>query len=205
MPTSRQLLAGAVQQLPIHFAKVEQDPSTPLDVDLIDLVQPFVSAPDIVDVSTSQALTAQLARLLPTLQQDPTPAIQLLVKLVEPYDFDAIRSIQPPVDFAAGLDLAAVPYHPLALALLEKASLNGRHAEFIASSPTIVSNLVQLWLSTEDIGIADRATNVLYDLRRRIMERSGGGLGSQYVTLAGNSHRVPLLRARLEKLTTPET
>ena len=29
--------------------------------------------------------------------------------------------------------------------------------------------------------------------------------GEQYVTLAGNSHRVPLLRARLEKLTTPET
>ncbi|KAF2145036.1 uncharacterized protein K452DRAFT_284426 [Aplosporella prunicola CBS 121167] len=164
MSTSRELVTAAVQQLPIHFAEVEQDPSTPLDVDLIDLVQPFVSAPDVVDASTSQALTAQLARLLPTLQQDPTPAIQLLVKLIEPYDFDAIRSIQPPVDFAAGLDLAAVPYHPLALALLEKASLNGRHAEFIASSPSIVSNLVQLWLSTEDIGIADRATNVLYDL-----------------------------------------
>ncbi len=28
--------------------------------------------------------------------------------------------------------------------------------------------------------------------------------GEQYVTLAGNSHRVPLLRARLEKLSTPE-
>ena len=28
--------------------------------------------------------------------------------------------------------------------------------------------------------------------------------GEQYVTLEGNSHRVPLLRARLEKLTTPE-
>jgi ppGpp synthetase/RelA/SpoT-type nucleotidyltranferase len=29
--------------------------------------------------------------------------------------------------------------------------------------------------------------------------------GEQYVTLEGNSHRVPLLRARLEKLSTPET
>jgi len=29
--------------------------------------------------------------------------------------------------------------------------------------------------------------------------------GEQYVTLDGNSHRVPLLRARLEKLSTPET
>jgi homoserine dehydrogenase len=28
--------------------------------------------------------------------------------------------------------------------------------------------------------------------------------GEQYVTLEGNSHRVPLLRARLEKLSTPE-
>ena len=28
--------------------------------------------------------------------------------------------------------------------------------------------------------------------------------GEQYVTLEGNSHRVPLLRARLEKLTTPD-
>ena len=29
--------------------------------------------------------------------------------------------------------------------------------------------------------------------------------GEQYVTLAGNSHRVPLLRARLEKLSTPDS
>ena len=29
--------------------------------------------------------------------------------------------------------------------------------------------------------------------------------GEQYVTLEGNSHRAPLLRARLEKLSTPES
>ncbi|KAF2084818.1 hypothetical protein K490DRAFT_23756, partial [Saccharata proteae CBS 121410] len=150
-----------LERLPRHFEDVEADPSHPLDADLFEKVEPYLTSSEVVDLGVSQSLIEQLARLLPNLQQDPTPAVKLLNRLVVPFEFDAIRSLQPPVDFAGGLDLAAVPYHPLALSLLEKAALNQRHAEFIASSPEIIRRLVRLWLRTQDIGVADRAGNVL--------------------------------------------
>ncbi|KAK8247879.1 hypothetical protein HDK77DRAFT_441075 [Phyllosticta capitalensis] len=161
---SNDSVSAALERLPAHLDDVEQNPSHPLDTALFETLQPFISSSSVLDPTTSQALIQQLARLLPQLQQDPAPVIDLLTKMIEPFDFDSIRSLQPPVDFAAGLDLAAVPFHTLALSLLEKATFNSRHAEFIASTPDIVSRLIQLWLATEDIGVADKAGHVLFKL-----------------------------------------
>ncbi|KAK7524640.1 hypothetical protein IWZ03DRAFT_29731 [Phyllosticta citriasiana] len=157
-------VSAALERLPAHLDDVEQDPSHPLDTTLFDTLLPFISPQLRLDQATIQSLVQQLARLLPQLQQDPAPVIQLLTKLIEPFDFDSIRSLQPPVDFSAGLDLAALPFHTLALSLLEKAIFSSRHAEFIASTPDIVSRLIQLWLATEDIGVADRAGHILFKL-----------------------------------------
>jgi putative GTP pyrophosphokinase len=80
----------------------------------------------------------------------------------------------------------------------------------------IAGLLAQLGIDTID-DLADLLTSVDADaVIRRMGYRYPAGavrrlddallaiFGEQYVTLAGNSHRVPLLRARLEKLTTPE-
>jgi len=80
----------------------------------------------------------------------------------------------------------------------------------------IADLLAQLGIDTID-DLADLLTSVDADaVIRRMGYRYPAGavrrlddallaiFGEQYVTLAGNSHRVPLLRARLEKLTTPE-
>jgi ppGpp synthetase/RelA/SpoT-type nucleotidyltranferase len=81
----------------------------------------------------------------------------------------------------------------------------------------IADLLTQLGIDTID-DLADLLTSVDADaVIRRMGYRYPAGavrrlddallaiFGEQYVALAGNSHRVPLLRARLEKLTTPES
>ena len=81
----------------------------------------------------------------------------------------------------------------------------------------IAGLLAQLGIDTID-DLADLLTSVDADaVIRRMGYRYPAGavrrlddallaiFGEQYVTLEGNKHRVPLLRARLEKLTTPET
>ncbi|GAA1934729.1 (p)ppGpp synthetase [Nocardioides hwasunensis] len=81
----------------------------------------------------------------------------------------------------------------------------------------IAGLLGQLGIDTVD-DLADLLTSVDADaVIRRMGYRYPAGavrrlddallaiFGEQYVTLEGNSHRVPLLRARLEKLTTSET
>jgi ppGpp synthetase/RelA/SpoT-type nucleotidyltranferase len=80
----------------------------------------------------------------------------------------------------------------------------------------IAGLLAQLGIDTID-DLADLLTSVDADaVIRRMGYRYPAGavrrlddallaiFGEQYVTLEGNSHRVPLLRARLEKLTTPD-
>jgi ppGpp synthetase/RelA/SpoT-type nucleotidyltranferase len=80
----------------------------------------------------------------------------------------------------------------------------------------IAGLLAQLGIDTVD-DLADLLTSVDADavIRRRGYRYPAGAVrrlddallaifGEQYVTLEGNSHRVPLLRARLEKLSTPE-
>ena len=81
----------------------------------------------------------------------------------------------------------------------------------------IAGLLAQLGIDTVD-DLADLLTSVDADavIRRMGYKYPAGAVrrlddallaifGEQYVALEGNSHRVPLLRARLEKLTTPET
>ena len=80
----------------------------------------------------------------------------------------------------------------------------------------IAGLLAQLGIDTVD-DLADLLTSVDADavIRRMGYKYPAGAVrrlddallaifGEQYVTLEGNSHRVPLLRARLEKLSTPE-
>jgi hypothetical protein len=80
----------------------------------------------------------------------------------------------------------------------------------------IAGLLTQLGIDSVD-DLADLLTSVDADaVIRRMGYRYPAGavrrlddallaiFGEQYVTLEGNSHRVPLLRARLEKLSTPE-
>ena len=64
-----------------------------------------------------------LSGLLPTLQQDPTPAITLVMRLIDvpEISFGDVLELEPQVDFAAGLLSESEPINMVILALLEKA------------------------------------------------------------------------------------
>ncbi|KAL0265307.1 hypothetical protein SLS55_001272 [Diplodia seriata] len=153
----------AIGKLTHHLTQVQQHPSLPLDASLFDDVEPLATS-NSLDAKTARELLSQMTRLFTVLQQDPTPVIQLVTKIGAAFDFNTIRSLDPPIDFAGALVLAATPYHALALQTLEKAAWDVRHAEYIASIPNVISRLITLWLATDDIGTAERAGNVLHEL-----------------------------------------
>ena len=113
------------------------------------------------------ALLNQLSALLPTLQQDPTPATDLIQNLITTagtFPFSRVQSIQPPVNFIAGLTSNLPPINLTVLTLLETARYNASDIGIIAMDPVLVGTLVRLWLCTPDTAVGMRAHEVLSTL-----------------------------------------
>jgi len=155
------------QAVTAHLSAVQQDPTTQLNERLLHEAEIFLP-PHLHDDNKPQKrlqhLVAQLSALLPTLQQDPSPAVRLLQKLVHPFSFTEILRLTPTVDFSAALDPAATPFHALALSLLAKAARSPQDAALLAGLPREVHSLVRLWLTCADGGTAEAAQAVILDL-----------------------------------------
>ncbi|KAI5272689.1 hypothetical protein E4T47_04088 [Aureobasidium subglaciale] len=152
-----------LQRLQIHLGQLEADPiNTEIDERLFEscslALAPSLSKKD------SMTLISQLSRILPILQKDPTQPIQFLVLLLEPLSFADVLGLNAAVDFVGGLNVVAVPYNKLMLALLSKAAGNATDAATIAAQPEVVTALVNLWLCSHDAGIAKQAGDVLLAL-----------------------------------------
>lgn len=108
----------------------------------------------------------QISKLLPTLQQDPSPVTALVKTLIRPqnFSFDQVLTIQPAIDFAAGLASPSPPINSVTLSLLLKASHGRGHSEIVAGRPEVVAALIRLWLCTPDTAVADKAQKVLLGL-----------------------------------------
>lgn len=150
-------------RLKANIAQVEEEASTPLDLSLFDECSIF-GAHLSRDHTAITELVASLARLLPRLQQDPTPVIHLLSKVVESLSFSDVLSLDPPVDFVTGLHVSAQLFNPLVLSLLRKAAESTKDAAVVAGMPQVVYSLVYLWLATPDVGIAITSAAVLLEL-----------------------------------------
>jgi hypothetical protein len=162
--------SSQLQQLRRHFQQVQSDPSTLLDEKLLDTAI-YALIPTLTP-QDSQTLILEIYQLLPILQQDPTPLVRLLARLLEPVPLSAILSLEPPVDFIAGLQVAEPPLNNLTLSLLEKA--DGNAARTLASAhPQLFISLVELWLGTQDEGIADKAGKVLIHLLKVDLPETG--------------------------------
>lgn len=151
-----------LERLQSHLEALATDPATSLDERLFE--SSALVLPQNVSKNQSVSLVIQISSVLPTLQNDPTPAINFLVVLLEPYPFSDIRALGQNVDYVAGLDVQAVPYNRLMLSLLRKASYNPGDAATIAAQPEVVSALIKLWLCTQDAGIGNDAGDVLLRL-----------------------------------------
>ncbi|KAL9083833.1 MAG: hypothetical protein Q9159_005558 [Coniocarpon cinnabarinum] len=160
MPSSSDLLATLQQ----HLQDVHTDPSRPLDEKLLDECVVFLPPTVKQNPSENHLLVSQISRLSPKLRQDPSALVRLLEKLVQPFSFEDVLAIEPPVDFAGGLAVEALPYNRVMLQLLKKASASTSDLDTLANLQPVVKALVQLWLSTPDVGVADEASSVLLAL-----------------------------------------
>lgn len=160
-------------QLDTHISQLEQDPTTPLDERLFDNGVSFIAVKLSQQPEKLTSLIIRLSVLLLQLQQDPSPVIRLLSKLVEPLTFTDVLSLQPPVDFVAGLDVGALPFNLLVLKILQKAARNAKDAALVAGMPGVLQALIKLWLSTSDMGVSEMSSDVLLDLLKIDQESSG--------------------------------
>ncbi|RMZ71625.1 hypothetical protein GMOD_00006761 [Pyrenophora seminiperda CCB06] len=149
-------------ELSEHLQKVDQDPTTELDADLLERCGLFTNTPEYRDQIWKEArpLFLQIAALLPTLQQDPSRLTHFILKLAEPYRFEDIKD----VDFEIGLNLQATPFHALILTLLEKATASSTDSQALANRPAVMLAIVRLWLCTQDAGVANQAEHLLIAL-----------------------------------------
>ncbi|MCJ1303830.1 hypothetical protein MMC08_006641 [Hypocenomyce scalaris] len=118
---------------------------------------------DSLDHDDRDTIIYALSQLLPTLQQDPSPATALIEILVRSpsYTFSDVLAIKPPVDFVAGLSAPSPPINSVALTLLGKATKEPSDAAIVAGKPDVVAALVKLWLCTSDTAVAQQAAKVL--------------------------------------------
>jgi hypothetical protein len=154
--------SAVLSELSVHLQKVEDEPTTPLDTELLDKSELFTSTPDYRSQlwKETQPLFLQIASLLPKLEQDPSPLTHFITKLAAPYRFDDIKD----VEFEIGLDLQATSFHGLLLTLLGKATANSADAQALANRPTVMLSIVRLWLCTQEAGIATQAEDLLTSL-----------------------------------------
>ncbi|KAJ5689078.1 hypothetical protein N7462_003470 [Penicillium macrosclerotiorum] len=145
-----------------HLAKVQGDPSTALDIALIDRLKlQLVESTDSVVPAT---LLSLISTLLPVLQEDPTPLTTLAIKATSYFSFTELRSVEPPINLIAGFKAPSAPVNLLALSLLAKAGHASSDAAIVAGDPTLVASLIELWLSTSSTAVAQAALDALWAL-----------------------------------------
>ncbi|MCJ1308011.1 hypothetical protein MMC25_001661 [Agyrium rufum] len=160
----------SVSDIVSHLQKVAEDPSKiPLDVKLLQRFRDEITLKGIDNQSRTRLLS-QLSTLIPKLDprlgQDPTLLAQIVEELIQPssFTFSDAQSIEPRVDYVAGLQPGATPINRVVLKLLEKASYSAGDAGIVAGHPDLVRALITLWLCAEDATIAQKCLYVLVKL-----------------------------------------
>jgi hypothetical protein len=148
-----------ISTLDSHLEQLSSDPT--LDEDLISIASlQLPSAPEATfPRKARQYLIVKIYQALPHVGS-PASLLRLLRRLLEPVPLSALFEIDPPVDFAAGLDLNATDYHDLTLSLLEKS--DEKSAERLATlHRDVYEALVKLWLCVPNEGTGGKAGAVL--------------------------------------------
>lgn len=138
------------------------DPSTPLEVPALEKLQVQLTAS--TDRTVIAALLSQIALVLPVLQVDPTPVTDLAIKSSRYLSFTDIRTLDPPINFIAGIKAPSPPVNLLVLSLIRKAGESPSDAAVVAGNPELVVSLIELWLSTDTTAVAQAAFDALWSL-----------------------------------------
>ncbi|KAI1921766.1 hypothetical protein LOZ12_002169 [Ophidiomyces ophidiicola] len=153
---------ASYDQLRTHLELISSNPSTNLDIRLVEKLQAELVA--ISDPQILAAILVQIADVFATLQNDPTPLTNLGIKAATYLSFSQIQAIEPPVSLIAGIRAPSPPINLLSLFLLRKASESASDAAVIAGNPALLTTLVEAWLTTSSTAVAEAALDVLWSL-----------------------------------------
>ncbi|KAJ5573611.1 uncharacterized protein N7459_008038 [Penicillium hispanicum] len=155
-------IPSSFEEVKLHLTEVLDDPSTALDVSIIDRLK--LQLVENTDPVVPATLLSSISALLPVLQEDPTPLTTLAIKATAYFSFTDLRSVQPPINLVAGFKAPSPPINLLALSLLAKAGQTSSDAAIVAGDSDLVASLVELWLSTSSTAVAQAALDTLQAL-----------------------------------------
>ena len=151
-----------------HLSAVESSPTLTLDADLLKRGERSL------DFSTPQSKLLQVLgsgeRLLPHLQQDPTPLTRLIERAVSLIPFEVLQPLIPADKLEDGLQSPLVVTQPvspvqlLCLTYLMRATQTPSGAAFVATNEPLSRCLFEVWLLDENTEVADRALEVIVAL-----------------------------------------
>ncbi|KAJ5223532.1 hypothetical protein N7468_008074 [Penicillium chermesinum] len=138
-------IPSSFEVLKAHLAKIQDDPSTALDLTLVDRLKLQL-------VEDTAPVKIQL------------PLTTLATKATANFSFADLRSLGPSLDLVAGFKAPSPPINLLALSLLAKAGETSSDAAIVAGDSGLVASLVELWLSTSSTSVAQAAFDTLWAL-----------------------------------------
>lgn len=153
--------ATLYERVEAHLLALKQDTDLALNASLLEECGTFLAPQLRNDRSQSDRLILQTSSVAFQLKRDPSTLLTFLKKLLKPYVFSDILALQPSLDLVAGLRLDAQPYNDLTLCILDKAADSPGDAAVVATMPQLIYGLVNLWLRTPNIGIADKAGQII--------------------------------------------
>ena len=149
-----------------HLLWVKQDPSRLLDELLLRKVDGNI-AETLPEQNRTQLLGA-VQELLPTLRQDATPITSLVMRLIQPstVKFEQVDALlaqngSSNDQYLMGLESLDKDVNILTLNLLSKAAASPSGIGLVAGKADVIQAWIKRWLTTPDIAVAERATEVL--------------------------------------------
>ncbi|KAG6074520.1 hypothetical protein E4U33_002462 [Claviceps sp. LM78 group G4] len=149
-------------ELEAHLQQLNDDPSLPFQVDLLE---------DVELQLTEDNIPPLLPRLLPLLAgclkvtaQDPTPLLSLTTKVLSPLSFTQRLEIADPPSLLTALSSPLPGVNLLAFTIIRKAADFPSDVSILRAIPNLVGEMVRCWLATESVDVGEFAARVLREL-----------------------------------------
>ncbi|KAI5360677.1 hypothetical protein Slin15195_G085930 [Septoria linicola] len=157
------MAAEILEKLQASITATSNDQTVPLDRRTFEEAELVLG--ETLSPEQNLQLVSSLAALVPDLRENPTPAVNLLQRLLNRYSYGDILSFGN-IPFTDGLSIQPYmgSYNRLIISILNKATTNAADAASVATMPETVVALVKLWLFTNDTGVAVLAQKLILDL-----------------------------------------
>ncbi|CAH0025485.1 unnamed protein product [Clonostachys rhizophaga] len=161
-PTMENVRISGLEELQAHLQELVNDSTLPFNEKLFDDVELQLTEDNIPPLLPS--FLPPLTTILKSTTQDPTPCLTLTIKLLSPLPLARTLTIADPPSLITALQSPLPGANQLALAILHKGAATPSDAAILSTLPDVIEELVEAWLSTDNVSVAEKAAKVLGDL-----------------------------------------